>query len=45
MVELSQKVIQNRIIELDHKNKRKAQALDESSFQLEGDVKKLDEFI
>ena len=27
MVELSQKVIQNRIVELDFKNKRKAKAL------------------
>jgi hypothetical protein len=31
MVELSQKVIQNRIVELDFKNKRKAKALEDSA--------------
>jgi hypothetical protein len=45
MVELSQKVIQNRIVELDFKNKRKAKALEDSAVQLASDDVKLLKFI
>ena len=45
MVELSQKVIQNRIVELDYKNKRKAKALEDSGKQLKNDDAKLLEFV
>ena len=45
MVELSQKVIQNRIVELDFKNKRKAKALEDSAVQLQSDDAKLLKFI
>jgi hypothetical protein len=38
-------VIQNRIVELDHKNKRKAKALEDSSIQLTSDDTKLLKFI
>lgn len=45
MVELSQNVIQQRIEELDFKNKRKAKALKDSELQLKTDDAKLYDFI
>ena len=45
MVELSQNVIQQRIEELDLKNRRKAQALEDSRLQLQNDETKLMQFI
>lgn len=45
MVELSQNVIQQRIEELDLKNRRKAQALEDSRMQLQNDETKLMQFI
>ena len=45
MVELSQKVVQERIEDLDYKNKRKSKALKDSELQLQSDDVKLLKFI